>query len=560
MKAIEAVLWLTLGLGVACHSSDSDSTTGDPGPVAGVDVVVSGNPRFDLATFEVEISELRLIQPGGAQTPDLLRGPRGVEIQGLAGQARWVTRVLLAAREYTGVLVKFDGLRTRAVDTSGAEVAILALDEEVRFDFDPAFELTQVQGGILDITLDLGASLEGDPGSGSLLFDPAGKARWRTALSVEPLVARFGSYEALLGVAFVDPLPAEGESTALGSLTLAPAASSYFDAALNSLDLADWLPLATDALVEFHCDLVVGSGAEILGPLGLIRSARILPPGSVAFQARVKALDGAELTLEVHDVERGAAVLSSAESVVAFNDDTRFVLNRSVDVEAAVLRLGQEVLVRIDDLAGSPPIASIVDVLEHDPAFAYEILEVSGEPPVLSIQRSPSATALAGGSRGVLPPTILRTDADTVLELRVGSELYRDALLEPLVGQRILFAGASPPDTGGDPLPLAARIEIVAARILGEPMSVVSADERFALRVETIEGPLALPNEAGPVLQVRLADEVRIGGDVRTSAELLQRLASASPSESLRAEVWGTSTGNADEVLAFEVVLVSRTD
>jgi hypothetical protein len=152
----------------------------EPAALEPLDLLASSSGAPELLSFELTLAEVRPVGLDGAPGANLLPGPVQVEWVSLGDAAEWLAGVEIPAGSYTGLQIVIQPGSEHATARDGSPVLVLPTSQRLELFLDDPFLPGEGLPGegvpaALEIALDLGVSLQGDPSEGMLSFTPQGE-------------------------------------------------------------------------------------------------------------------------------------------------------------------------------------------------------------------------------------------------------------------------------------------------------------------------------------------------------------------------------------------------
>jgi hypothetical protein len=518
-----------------------------------------------LLAFQATVTDLYLEHMGGGSTVNLLPSPVDVEFLGLQGTLGWLSSLeAVPEGTFSGLRLVFGPGSYTARANDGADVAVLAVAEELLVEF----SVPQIVDGSgyhrFEVDLNLADSLEGDLGAPPLSFDPvgtviAGDGQLATGIDeIKGVISGFDPANlAFVMDAFVD----DDYLLPLGPVTVT----------VNSSTLVfQENGLSFGSLVDFFAAMTMGQTAvEVHGLLGANRvvsavkveiedqDAGATAGSKVKIEGLVTALvPGVSFDLTIREIEGAEAVatpvLAGATTLtVTFDVSTRFFSEDVLLPDSSMLALGQEVKVEFSGFSSAPYPADKIEIEDAFPQFEGTITDVSGLPNSLTINLILLDPAVLSGQ-------VASASIAVVVDLS-GSGLTLDTDGEPDMAGVTLLAGLEIEVEGtvsGDaasPTILAVHAEVEPGKLKDALVATVDQlTSSFTVTGATIKDPFG-GGLVGGNLSVLIDPVCVFDGGVESEAQFFAAFAALGPGEVLEVEVKGLATGTPGELIAYEL-------
>lgn len=529
------------------------------------DFLVQDAPIPGLLAFQATVTDLYLEHMGGGSTVNLLPSPVDVEFLGLQGTLGWLSSLeAVPEGTFSGLRLVFGPGSYTARANDGADVAVLAVAEELLVEF----SVPQIVDGSgyhrFEVDLNLADSLEGDLGAPPLSFDPvgtviAGDGQLATGIDeIKGVISGFDPANlAFVMDAFVD----DDYLLPLGPVTVT----------VNSSTLVfQENGLSFGSLVDFFAAMTMGQTAvEVHGLLGANRvvsavkveiedqDAGATAGSKVKIEGLVTALvPGVSFDLTIREIEGAEAVatpvLAGATTLtVTFDVSTRFFSEDVLLPDSSMLALGQEVKVEFSGFSSAPYPADKIEIEDAFPQFEGTITDVSGLPNSLTINLILLDPAVLSGQ-------VASASIAVVVDLS-GSGLTLDTDGEPDMAGVTLLAGLEIEVEGtvsGDaasPTILAVHTEVEPGKLKDALVATVDQlTSSFTVTGATIKDPFG-GGLVGGNLSVLIDPVCVFDGGVESEAQFFAAFAALGPGEVLEVEVKGLATGTPGELIAYEL-------
>jgi len=529
------------------------------------DFLVQDAPIPGLLAFQATVTDLYLEHMGGGSTVNLLPSPVDVEFLGLQGTLGWLSSLeAVPEGTFSGLRLVFGPGSYTARANDGADVAVLAVAEELLVEF----SVPQIVDGSgyhrFEVDLNLADSLEGDLGAPPLSFDPvgtviAGDGQLATGIDeIKGVISGFDPANlAFVMDAFVD----DDYLLPLGPVTVT----------VNSSTLVfQENGLSFGSLVDFFAAMTMGQTAvEVHGLLGANRvvsavkveiedqDAGATAGSKVKIEGLVTALvPGVSFDLTIREIEGAEAVatpvLAGATTLtVTFDVSTRFFSEDVLLPDSSMLALGQEVKVEFSGFSSAPYPADKIEIEDAFPQFEGTITDVSGLPNSLTINLILLDPAVLSGQ-------VASASIAVVVDLS-GSGLTLDTDGEPDMAGVTLLAGLEIEVEGtvsGDaasPTILAVHAEVEPGKLKDALVATVDQlTSSFTVTGATIKDPFG-GGLVGGNLSVLIDPVCVFDGGVESEAQFFAAFAALGPGEVLEVEVKGLATGTPGELIAYEL-------
>lgn len=557
-------------LALMCTACGGGSDGGPGGSSLGAaagsgDFLVQDAPIPGLLAFQATVTDLYLEHMGGGSTVNLLPSPVDVEFLGLQGTLGWLSSLeAVPEGTFSGLRLVFGPGSYTARANDGADVAVLAVAEELLVEF----SVPQIVDGSgyhrFEVDLNLADSLEGDLGAPPLSFDPvgtviAGDGQLATGIDeIKGVISGFDPANlAFVMDAFVD----DDYLLPLGPVTVT----------VNSSTLVfQENGLSFGSLVDFFAAMTMGQTAvEVHGLLGANRvvsavkveiedqDAGATAGSKVKIEGLVTALvPGVSFDLTIREIEGAEAVatpvLAGATTLtVTFDVSTRFFSEDVLLPDSSMLALGQEVKVEFSGFSSAPYPADKIEIEDAFPQFEGTITDVSGLPNSLTINLILLDPAVLSGQ-------VASASIAVVVDLS-GSGLTLDTDGEPDMAGVTLLAGLEIEVEGtvsGDaasPTILAVHAEVEPGKLKDALVATVDQlTSSFTVTGATIKDPFG-GGLVGGNLSVLIDPVCVFDGGVESEAQFFAAFAALGPGEVLEVEVKGLATGTPGELIAYEL-------
>ena len=529
------------------------------------DFLVQDAPIPGLLAFQATVTDLYLEHMGGGSTVNLLPSPVDVEFLGLQGTLGWLSSLeAVPEGTFSGLRLVFGPGSYTARANDGADVAVLAVAEELLVEF----SVPQIVDGSgyhrFEVDLNLADSLEGDLGAPPLSFDPvgtviAGDGQLATGIDeIKGVISGFDPANlAFVMDAFVD----DDYLLPLGPVTVT----------VNSSTLVfQENGLSFGSLVDFFAAMTMGQTAvEVHGLLGANRvvsavkveiedqDAGATAGSKVKIEGLVTALvPGVSFDLTIREIEGAEAVatpvLAGATTLtVTFDVSTRFFSEDVLLPDSSMLALGQEVKVEFSGFSSAPYPADKIEIEDAFPQFEGTITDVSGLPNSLTINLILLDPAVLSGQ-------VASASIAVVVDLS-GSGLTLDTDGEPDMAGVTLLAGLEIEVEGtvsGDaasPTILAVHAEVEPGKLKDALVATVDQlTSSFTVTGATIKDPFG-GGLVGGNLSVLIDPVCVFDGGVESEAQFFAAFVALGAGEALEVEVKGLATGTPGELIAYEL-------
>ncbi len=554
-----------LVLGAASCGGGGGGGGGSNAPAA-VDVLIRDAPVDDLSSFSITVAELRLLDGLGAPSANLLSAPVTLELLGLQTSSAWVASVAPPTGTWSGLRVAFTPGSSVARADDGTPVAVT----EAATTFDAAFSAPVVTGATgydrLVVDVDLASSLAGNVTAPPILFDPEGTVASSTGSEpideIKGIVQAIAAGNSELTIdAFADgdlSLPlgevrvrVSGSTLLLADDDLPFASTAAFFAAL----------VPSQTLLEVHGQLgnqgvVQATRIEIEDQDGGVSSSSV-----VEIEGRIVGLDTMTSTFDllIQEIEKGGAIANPVLSglgnpatiAVTYDAMTVFIEDESNQLlTSALLAVGVEVDVKFPTFINPPFAASEVEVDDGEIDYEGFVVDTSGLPQSMTIQLKASDTAVQAG-------LVASSSTDVVVDTSSAPftlDVDDDPSLSPSevqVGLRVEVKGtlSGPPSA---PTIDATEVEVRPGKLEGTVMAVNPGLGFFQVGVSSIDDPFASNVTSGPI-DVLIDGAAIFDGDAESQAAFFELFAGLQSGEELEVEIEGIGSGNANEIVAFEI-------
>ena len=554
-----------LCLASAC-SGGSGSSRSSSTDLAHLDLFVTDAPADELLSFNLTLEQVHLLDAGGPG-PNLLAGPVSVELLGLAGTQRWLVRDdAFAAGSHTGLRLSFDPDSVVARDRSGAVVAVSVLSDTLEILFDSPHHSAAGEDLQWLVDFDLSSSLSGALAAPPLVFDPVGSVSFQDDSASTGIDEVHGvvqsiraSSQSFVLQAFADAdmlVPLGAVSVDVGPTTLLLDDDGF---ELGSRELFFQALSAGSTSLEVHGSLSAGriSATRIeiedqQGGLGGEDRVRIeglvtnLDPGAQSFDLLMIELEkGAELAQPVLDG------LGNPTSIpVQWDASTLFLTSEHSLVSAAELSEGARVKAKFASFATTPFAAARIE-LEGGPEFEGRIVDVAGLPDRFVMHLDHDEPALASGQvdSSSTPVTVELTGATIFLGTHDRPALLAQQLL---VGLKVEAQHANLEGPSSAPTVTQQRLKVFAGRFSGSVTGVAPSLSSFDAGMDDLKDSFGETVDFGGVA-VHLHPDCRFERDADSESSFFALFAGLQPGETLEIEVFGIGSGEANEVLAYEL-------
>jgi len=549
----------------ACSSGGGGG--GDASAAATTDFLIQDAPADDLSAFEATVTELRLVDPQGATSSNLLSPSVRLEFLGLQQSSAWLASLTPPPGTWSGVQVTFAGgsVVARAADGSLVPILVAGTMLDVAFAQDLVLDAAGYQR--VEIDLDLVDSLVGDVAAPPITFAPSGSVATSSGSNGLPIdeikgvVTTVAPASSMLTIdAFVDgdlnvPLgPVDVRVTGQTLLLMengAPFSSS--GAFFSSL-------VSNQTFLEVHGALVAGdvtaTRIEVEDQVGGGGA-----PNEVEIEGRVVDLDAGASTFDllILEIEKGASIAgpvlatlgNPAVIQIAWDATTLFVEDDTNQLSSsAALRVGARVDVKLPTFVSEPFLAREVEIDDQNVEHEGFVHDVSGLPSSMIVRLENSAPAILAG-------LVQSTSTDVFVDTSAASfslDVDGEPALAPAAiptGVRVdVYGDLSGPPTA--PTITASRVEIRPGRFRGVVMAANAGLSFFQAGVDSLDDPFG-SNVGGGPFDVLIQPGARFDGDASSEAQFFGLFTNLSAGETLEVEVEGLGTGNANEIAAFEV-------
>lgn len=554
------VAWLLAAGLAACTNGDGLAGVGGGAAGGSGDLLVQDAPVNDLLSFAVDVAEVRLVDPLGAVSTNLLSGVRRVELLGLQGRARWLESPALPEGTWSGVRFTFDTNTISAVAKTGASVPVTATSGVLSTDFAAPVVIddpSDYERILVDV--DLAASLTGD--MTGLVFTPAGTVGVDSGVTSQEIdefrgtvLAHDTGASTMTVRAYVD----DDLTSTLGDLVVTVATGA-------NLYRVDGLPYASTA--DFFGDLVDGATTlEVHGSLGsggavTADEIHIEDHDGGTSSANEVELDGiltdlgaGTFDLRVAEVEKGAAIADPVLQglpdptlvTVSHDGTTDFVGEDGTPASAADLAVGQRVKVRFGSFVAPPFLAGRVK-LDMEAGAEVVVTDVSGLPGQVIVHVDADEPWVTSGA--------IANDTTDVTVFLSGASVFLDVPGDPTISAADIEVGLElrvEGDLSGTDV-TASRVEVHPGRLEGEITAAPSATQFTVTVSAPPDDPFGANVDGTGPYTLMLATGALVEGDATSGSELKQLFDALLPGEQLLVEVRGLGTEIANEIEAYRI-------
>lgn len=549
---------LLLFLPSACSSGSSGG-----GP-AQVDLLLGDAPVDELLSFELTVDSLRLQDPGGTFTPNLLAAPVRLEFLGLQETFAWVASAAPPKGTYSAVEVRFETTSVEARAQDGSSVTVTVLSDTLSASLPAGSQLDSGYARFL-VDLDLRESLSGDVGLGAITFDPSGSATLRDGGEdarideIEGVVQSLDrSARRLVLDAYADGNPALSLGDVVVQLSDATLLLDDQDQLIpDEQTFLDGLVLGT-TLLEVHGDLTSA---------GRIDATRIEVEDAIGGGNTVARIEGLVLAVDpgtsfellIREIEKGQSLVQSvlgglgnpASITVAYDAATVFFTDSGSLTGPEVLAAGQELKVKFAEFTAEPFLATAVELEDVEPELQATSVDVAGLPSTIVVHVDDDEPALLSGDVASSTTDVVVTIASAALVLDVDEEIDL-APADLLTGLDLRLRGAlSGPPTA--PTLAATRVEVRPGEL--DEATVTASDpasSTFTTSGGELDEPFGGPTTAGP-FTVEIEPGCAFTGDATSEAAFHALVAGLGAGDTLLVEVEGLGTDLPGTIRAFAV-------
>jgi len=538
----------------------SGGSSGSVAPTSGSgDFLVKDAPVTDLVSFEVTVTELRLLRVGGGTTANLLGGSVRVELLGLQESGDWLSSASIPEGTYRGVRLMVDGASLEARAKDGTDVPVTAAATSMDLLFASPVQIASLadyRRVLLDV--DLSSSLEGD--LLGLTFTPQGNvdvAGGGVAQAIDEFRGVVVTSTEAAGLVIVDAFVDDDLSISLGqvSVDLSAGVQLVQDDGTLFADEASFFAVLTNGmtLLEIHGELGMGGVVDANRIEVEDQNAGANVAGEIKIEGVVASTSAGSFDLMIMEIEKGSdlaqPVLDSfgdpGTITVSHDGSTVFYREDGTPAAAADLAVAQKVKVIFQTFVSSPYPASGVRV--HDrPAAEAVITDVTGLPGSVVVHIDDDEPWVTSGevASDVTDITVDLSATDVFLDTHERPMLTAADLL---VGLEVKVQG----DLAGTTVS-ATRLKVRAGRLRGT-VSATAPPMNFTVTLDQFKDPFGdTVDEVGPYTVV--IDPAAVWDkDAASAAEFMALFAGLQPGETLDVQVEGIGSGNANEILAFEI-------
>lgn len=549
--------------GSSCGGGGGGSGGGGSNVTARTDILLRDAPADDLLSFEATITDLRLDDDVGGQTPNLLAGPVTQDLLGLRTNLAWLSTRTLSPGNYTAI--RMTVLAGSARRNDGVEVAVNAVSNLYVATFPSPLVVTATSYGRIVADLDLASSLTGSITSPPLAFDPQGSALHDDGGpedAIDEVQGVVASVDAGSNSFVVDAFVDDEGTVALGPVTVSVSGSTV-------LVRDDGGLFASQAL--FFASLVPGSTrVEVHGALsnGAIQSTRVEIEDNASgggnanlVKIRGRILDlgpGNTFEMSIAEVDDGATIVAAAFGGtipgtldVDWDTGTIFFLEEHAPTTSDALAVGSEVHVKFPVFSNPPYLASRIEIESEGVEFEGHVTSTAGLPASFVMHLNSDDPAVLSGA-------VASSSTDVAVEL-AGSPVILDVEGDPalsaaaiLAGQKVQPEGSiSGPPTG--PTIAATRLKIFAGRL---DDATVDEASRAAHTFHATGGQVDDPFGGGVVagsLDVTIATGALVDGDAFSESGFYDLFENLQAGQTLSVEIKGIGTGGPTAIRAYEI-------
>jgi len=542
-------------LPAACGGGGSGS--GGSAGFSNFDLLVTDAPADDLLAFQVTVQAARLELQGGGLSANLLAAPVALELLGLADSSAWLASRDVPAGTYSALQLEFLPGSYAARTNSGGGVAVVAGADTLSLPFATPLVVTDTGYRKVLVDLNLADSLSGDVAAPPLTFAPAGSAASSTSSSsIDEIRGTIATLDPAASTLVLDAFADDDALVPLGPVLVrvTPATMLLDDDGGTLADRAAFFAaVAPGGFLEVHGALVGGA----------LTATRIeiednLFGGGAANLVKIEGLllgigPGQNLVLSIAEVEKGAGIVAAAFGgaipatlTAQWDASTVFFVEEHQLTTSAALVVGQELKLKFAQFTNPPYVASRIEIEDENAENEGFVRDIGGLP-TLIVRLDNDSPAILGGQ-------VASTGTDVAVDLG-GATLFLDTddersfrAADLLTGMKVEVRG---PVAGipGAPTIDATRVKVFLGRL--DAALVTSANQaqaRFTTAGGELDDPFGDSVTPGP-LTVLLAPSCTFEGDLSSRAAFFAAFAGGG----LSVRVHGIGTGNADEILAYEV-------
>lgn len=556
-----AFLLVALATG-SCGGGSSDG--GGSSAAARTDILLGDAPADDLLAFRGTITDLRLDDDVGGQTPNLLSGNVAQEFLGLQTNFAWLSNKALPPGNYTTLRMTFLAGSMSARRNDGVEVAVNMVSNALVTPFTTPLVVSGASYARVVVDLDLTRSLTGSIGTPPLQFDPQGSSEYDSGVSeaaIDEVKGVVSSVDASANTFVIDAFVDDDGAVPLGPVTVSVGAGTTLvqdDGALfssHSLFFASLVPGAT--FLEVHGGLLNG----------MIQATRVEVEDNAAgggngnlVKIRGRVLDlgpGNELEMSIAEVDDGASIVAAAFGGqvpatlhVNWDASTVFFLEEHAPTTSDSLAIGQEVHVKFPVFDNPPYLASRIEIEDEDVHFEGLVTSAAGLPASFVMHLEPDDPAILSGE-------VASTSTDVLVDLG-SSTVFLDVEGKPSVPSAAILSGQkvepegtlSGPPTA--PTIAAVKVKIFAGRLDDATVSEADrANHTFHATGGELDDPFGGGITAGD-LDVLIAAGAEFTGDANSEAQFFDLFDGLQAGETLVVEVRGIGTA-ASTIQGFEI-------
>ncbi len=485
-RAYTALIWAPILALTSCLGSAEKTASA----TSELNLLVGDAPIDSLASFQVDVIEIKLQRTDGSQTVNLLNGQRRLDLLGLSGSFSLVGIAEVEPGNFNGVSVAIDPTTVNAIGKDGINVPVTIVASTGSGDFGGVnLQLNDNEHDSLAIDIDLSRSLS-DDGAGGLLFDI--NLISHEADGTEEMDEFRGLVESIDVAGFAFDAAIIDDDDNFGNIKV------VIDLSAVMLDSSGNV---VAAISDFMALLALGVEVEVDGQVstnGKFAANRIRIEDDieavVELEGNIISYDLAANTIDilVEEIEKGEDLADSVlatlanPNLVQISWDINTKFNRPDGLSASTdLAVGMEIDVRFASFAAPAPfLASAIEIEDDDVEYEGVITLIAGDLASFNLELDsddPSA-GLAGG--------------DVTVQLSGGAILYLDTEEEALlsaddlwVGMEVEIEGAltgpsgamliSPSEIKVEPGELEATLDSVDLGGLSMSLSAVSEDDPF---------------------------------------------------------------------------------
>jgi Domain of unknown function (DUF4382) len=549
--------------GSSCGGGGADSGGGGSNVTAHTDILLRDAPADDLLSFTATITDLRLDDDVGGQTPNLLSGPVTQDLLGLRTNLAWLSTKTLPPGNYTAL--RMTVLAGSARRNDGVEVAVNAVSNLYVATFPSPLVVTSTSYGRVVADLDLASSLTGSITSPPLAFDPQGSAVHDDGGSedaIDEVQGVVASVDAGSNSFVVDGFVDDEGTVPLGPVTVSISGSTI-------LVRDDGGLFASQPL--FFASIVPGATrVEVHGALanGAIQSTRVEVEDNASgggnanlVKIRGRILDlgpGNTFEMSIAEVDDGATIVAAAFGGtipgtldVGWDAGTIFFLAEHAPTTSDALAIGSEIHVKFPVFANPPFVASRIEIESEGVEFEGHVTSTASLPASFVMHLNSDDPAILAG-------TVASSSTDVAVEL-AGSPVVLDVQGDPVLSAAAILAGqkiqpegsiAGPPTA---PTIAATKIKIFAGRLDDATVDEASrAGHTFHATSGQIDDPFGGGVVAGS-LDVTIATGAVFDGDAFSESGFYDLFENLQGGQTLSVEIQGIGTGGATAIRAYEI-------